>query len=86
VDNFYYDYDIENYIKSKVNQEILIVAVKPVLDKYLYLKIPQMFIYEKKIPTIMIRHIFITKLKPEHNHFYYRIIPEMDFQLTNSST
>lgn len=86
VDNFYYDYDIEKYIKSEVNQEILIVVGKPILDKYVYLKIPQMFIYEKKFPVIMIRHIVITKLRPEYNHFYYRIIPEMDFQLTTSST
>jgi len=79
INNYYYDFDIQNYVNSKKNQEVLLVLKEKTIDKYFGIKIPQIFIYDKKFPVLMIRNIVITKLEGENGLYYYRVIPETDF-------
>jgi hypothetical protein len=80
LNNYYYDFDIIEYITSNKNMEVVLVLKSGTLDKYLGFRIPQLFIYENKYPVIMIRNVVLENMENDKELFYYRIIPEVNIE------
>jgi hypothetical protein len=81
INSYFYDYDIHEYLNSKVNLEVLISLKTNVLDKYAHVKIPQIFFYDNQYPVRMIRNVKIARIDYKDSLYYYQVIPEFNIKL-----